>query len=286
MLDEQPSRSWLQAFIAASKQQLDALSSSSLVTLMWALALLQQRPPSDWMHRCLGVLASCLDATCAAAATAAAGDAGDTQQQEHQQMAPLSPQQLTRVTWALAALDCQLPAHVSAPLLQLSLAVVDHLDVDSLAQLMWAWDRLDETASKQHVRQLAAAARARLVPEGEQHAHSSSGGALAGLLHGSARMSSTALPVPRQHVPLLRPPAGAQQTAVRLVRGKVVVRPASGRSPAGTATQQQQQQPVVAAARMQELAAAAAAHGVAPSGGRQALLAGLRQLQQAQGEDC
>jgi hypothetical protein len=61
-------------------------------------------------------------------------------------------------------LDCQLPANFSAGLLQLCLLHVPHLDADSLAQLVWAWDRLDGTQDKQLVRQIATAARAQLMP--------------------------------------------------------------------------------------------------------------------------
>jgi hypothetical protein len=165
MQDEQPSRTWLDAFTSSSAQYLSTFSSSSLVTVVWSLALLQHRPPSDWMLDCFAALSRSFAAT----AAAVAADRPFIQQQQQRGAELLGPAQVTRLSWALAALDCQLPANISAGLLQLCLLHVPQLDADSLAQLVWAWDRLDGTQDKQLVQQIATAARAQLMP----HAHGS-----------------------------------------------------------------------------------------------------------------
>jgi hypothetical protein len=312
--------------MSASKRQLGSLSTSSLVTLLWALALLQQRPASDWMCGCLGQLARCLDATCAAAEAVApavaAGAAnahdgassGGSSSDGAAGVEPLTPQQLTRATWALASLDCQLPAATARALLQLGLASVAHADADSLAQLVWAWDRLDETPGKQHVQQLAAAARSRLMA----HASESLGLQLAGsnaplpppvaqghsagpqlrpAVPSSSSSSSSSSLLKHQHqLPVHVAAAGGQ---VKLLRGRVVLQRPSARlgwhagqhshssgSGSGSSPALQErvgaglQPSAVPAARVQELAAAAAAHGVGPNPG---LAAALRQARLAPG---
>lgn len=227
MLDEQPSTAWLLAFTSSSQQHLRALSSSSLVNLVWSLALVQHRPPSDWTIGCLEALSHTFAAT--AAAVAGAVPAGPDSPQE-----PLSPAQLVRVSWALAALDCQLPGAFSAQLLQLCMQCAPHLDADSLAQLVWAWDRLDATPDKQHVRQIAAAVRSQLMPG----VYSS---LMGGVLQGSYSSASTrAGHGPGDTSALQRPVA-----KVRVGQQRVVVRSNGGSSGAGQVVvlaQQQQQQ--------------------------------------------
>jgi hypothetical protein len=268
MLDEQPSRAWLDTFTSSSQQHLQTLSSSRLVTVVWSLALLQHRPPSDWMLACFAALSQCFDATAAAAAAAGSSHSGDAQQRQQcaeHAVEPLGPAQVTRVTWALAALDCQLPADLSAQLLQLCLLQLPQLDSDSLAQCVWAWDRLDSSQDKQSVQQIAAAARAQLMP----HASFDSllGSSSSGLLHGptgydsssSSRSWSSQRGVDAagaDGLTLQRP-----AVRVRLGQQRVVVRHSSGSSSAGVraavvvAQQQQQQQ-------QQQVAGASSAQGL------------------------
>lgn len=263
MLDEQPSRAWLDTFTSSSQQHLQTLSSSSLVTVVWSLALLQHRPPGDWMLACFAALSQCFEATGAAAGSS---HSGDTQQQHRQQRAehavePLGPAQVTRVTWALAALDCQLPADLSAQLLQLCLLQLPQLDSDSLAQCVWAWDRLDASRDKQLVRQIAAAARAQLMP---QVAFDSLMGSSSGLLQGptgyvssansssSSRSSRPRNAAATEGIALQRP-----SVRVRLGQQRVVVRHSSGSSSAGlraaAVMSLQQQQQVAATSSTQGL---------------------------------
>jgi hypothetical protein len=193
MLDEKPGKQWLDVFLSESRKLLPAFPSGALLTVIWSLALLQHRPPSDWMARCLTAVSSCLEASSAAAAAAAAGrlsssssrllqkpqlpgaaaaagssswgypvDYPNPQQQQHV-VAPLSPQQVTRLAWSLATLDCQLPAQLMQQLMERAESLVGQLDSDSLAQLVWALDRLDDTTEKIWVRRFAATARAQLL---------------------------------------------------------------------------------------------------------------------------
>jgi hypothetical protein len=204
MLDEKPGKQWLDCFLSESRKLLPAFPSGPLVTVIWSLALLQHRPPSDWMARCLTAVSSCLEASSAAAAAAAAGRLGNgsnsssrllqkpqlpgmqaaaaaglgsaswgyhpadypnpnPQQQQQQVVAPLSPQQVTRLAWSLATLDCQLPGQLMQQLMERAESLVGQLDSDSLAQLVWALDRLDDTPDKIWVRRFAATARAHLL---------------------------------------------------------------------------------------------------------------------------
>jgi hypothetical protein len=188
MLDEQPSTAWLSTFSSSSQQHLHSFGSSMLVNVVWSLALLQHRPPSDWTLSCMAALSRSFAAT----AAAVSADDQDHQQQlllaaqaqqQDLEVEPLSPAQLVRVSWSLAALDCQLPAAFSAQLLQLCMQHASHLDADSLAQLVWAWDRLDTTQDKQLVRQIAAAVRSQLMP----HAYNS---LMGGVLQGGYSSSS------------------------------------------------------------------------------------------------
>jgi hypothetical protein len=223
MLDEQPSRTWLDAFTSSSTQHLSTLSSSSLVTVVWSLALLQHRPPSDWMLDCFAALSCAFAATTAAVAA----DNPSFQQQQQQYAEPLGPAQVTRLSWALAALDCQLPANFSAGLLQLCLLHVPHLDADSLAQLVWAWDRLDGTQDKQLVRQIATAARTQLMP----HAYDSLMGVVSSHGGHGAYTSASANSSSRRGVAdsVLQRPA----TRVRLGQHRVVVRHSSSSGGSG-----------------------------------------------------
>jgi hypothetical protein len=243
MFDSQPSRSWLDTFSDASHKHLHSISSSTLVTVVWSLALLQHRPASDWMLDCLEVLSRSF------AATLAAGHAADDEQQQQQQHAlcaePLSPAQVSKVAWAFAALDCQLPAAFSAQLLQLCLLHAPHLDADSLAQLFWAWDRLDSTQEKLYMRQLAAAARTQLMPPGfntlmedliqGQYSSSSTRSSRAGASYSAG--------------PLQRPVG-----RVRLGQQRVVLRPggSSGSSGRAVVVSQQQQAAAVGAKGAQD----------------------------------
>jgi hypothetical protein len=275
MLDEKPGKQWLDCFLCESRKLLPAFPSGALVTVLWSLALLQHRPPSDWMARCLTAVSSCLEASKAAAAAAAAGrlngsssrllqkpqlpgtyssaaagsaagswgylftDTPNMQQQQQQQVVPLSPQQVTRLAWALATLDCQLPAQLMQQLSERAEALVGQLDSDNLAQLVWALDRLDDTPEKMWVRQFAATARAQLLA-------SHSGGFAAGFrpLSGTAGFSL--------------PGFGVQQSSA-LKHGQVVlVKPARHAA---------MQQPAAAAAAsgpagLSRGAAAAAAAGI------------------------
>jgi hypothetical protein len=204
MLDEKPGKQWLDCFLCESRKLLPAFPSGPLVTVIWSLALLQHRPPSDWMARCLTAVSSYLEASSAAAAAAAAGRLGNSssssrllqkpqlpgmqaaaaaglgsaswgyhpadypnpnpqQQQQQQVVAPLSPQQVTRLAWSLATLDCQLPGQLMQQLMERAESLVGQLDSDSLAQLVWALDRLDDTPDKIWVRRFAATARAHLL---------------------------------------------------------------------------------------------------------------------------
>jgi hypothetical protein len=202
MLDEKPGKQWLDCFLSESRKLLPAFPSGPLVTVIWSLALLQHRPPSDWMARCLTAVGSCLEASSAAAAAAAGRLGGSSSssrllqkpqlpgmqgaaaaglgaglsswgypadypnpnpQQQQQVVAPLSPQQVTRLAWSLATLDCQLPAQLMQQLMERAESLVGQLDSDSLAQLVWALDRLDDTADKIWVRRFAATARAHLL---------------------------------------------------------------------------------------------------------------------------
>lgn len=197
MLDEKPSRQWLDSFIAESRIHLPTFPSSALVTVMWALALLQHRPPSDWMHRCLAAVTACLSSSFAAAAAATAAMApratvssssidGVQLLQRPQlpgaaaaaagQVAPphlaiLTPSQATNLVWSLAALDCQVPDQLMQLLAWQAESVISAVDSDDLAQLVWALDRLDESQDKVWVRRFAATARTQLL--------AATGGALA-----------------------------------------------------------------------------------------------------------
>jgi hypothetical protein len=192
MLDEQPSTAWLSIFSSSSQQHLHSFGSSTLINVVWSLALLQHRPPSDWTLSCMAALSRSFAVTAAALADSTAAEDQHLQQQlsvavqarqQDLEVEPLSPAQLVRVSWSLAALDCQLPAAFSAQLLQLCMQHASHLDADSLAQLVWAWDRLDTTQDKQYVRQIAAAVRSQLMP----HAYDS---LMGGVLQGSYSSSS------------------------------------------------------------------------------------------------
>jgi len=233
MLDAVPSTAWLHAFINHSKPHLESFCSSSLVTVVWSMSLLQHRPPTDWMLSVLSALAACMGGAAAAgdvpagSSSHASSLSGGQHSSQHAtgRAEPLAPAQVTRVAWALAALDCHLPAAFAEQLLQLCLQHAQVLDGDSLAQLVWAWDRLDDSPDKQAVRQVAAAARAQLAPHAEvlsgplPNMYSSSGG-------GSIRRaSSSRVVLSPADVALQRP-----STRVRLGQQRVVLRPGTSSS--------------------------------------------------------
>lgn len=256
MLDEQPSTAWLDSLTTHSQQHLQTCSTSSLVTLVWSLALLQHRPHSDWMGACFEALSRCL------AATIAAADAQQHGQQQWvggaQHVEPLAPAQLTRVAWALAALDSHLPAAFADQLLQLCLRQAPQLDDDSLAQIVWAWERLDCTQDKRFVRQVAAVGRV--------HSLSGSTGrdGGVGLVLGNAVSSSSRL---GSGAALQRP----QPTRIRLGQQRVVLRAGGGSGRAVVVSQHHHNQPPPQQQQQQQLLVMAGGSGrdavPAPGGG-------------------
>lgn len=203
MLDESPGRAWLDCFLAESRRALPTASPGAVVTLLWSLALLQHRPPADWMLHCMAAVSRLLgsssstapqqpDCSVAAAAPApAATVVGGASPGCHMQLMrpplpgalaaaaaaaaatttptapPLSAQQLVRLAWSLASLNCQLTGELTQRLAQATEAHVPRLDADNLSRLVWAFDRLDATHDKQCVRRIAAAARVQLLGDEE-----------------------------------------------------------------------------------------------------------------------
>lgn len=188
MLDERPSKPWLESFLIESRKRLPTFPSSALVTVIWSLALLQCRPPSDWMDRCLAATMACLSNTyeAAMAATAAvapraaaSSNIGGVHLLQRPQLpgsttpaaaaavpphlAPLTPSQITDLVWSLAALDCRLPDQMLRLVIWQAERVISAVSSDDLAQLVWALDRLDDTSDKIWVRGFAASARAQLL---------------------------------------------------------------------------------------------------------------------------
>eukprot|EP00879_Flechtneria_rotunda_P004741 GHRR01005010.1.p1 GENE.GHRR01005010.1~~GHRR01005010.1.p1 ORF type:complete len:362 (+),score=159.18 GHRR01005010.1:511-1596(+) len=301
MLDEKPGQHWLDCFVSESRKLLPTFPSCALVTVMWAFAMLQHRPPNDWMQRCLSVLGSWLAASSVPQWDAAGqlGIAGQLQSvssantslvllqrpqrpagidrgmlsltalsagqqhngspdqasQQRQQQSPPSSQQLSRLTWALAALDCKLPAGFMELLMLQTEHHIEAMDPSSLADLVWALDKLDETQDKLWVRRFTATARARLLhnPMGTAILGSArlNGGAIAGMR--PAGVGSIGLQVRLQQPggvagaavgqgPLLlvrpvRRPAGASSSSERSGRLALVAKQKDGRSAvAGAAT--------------------------------------------------
>lgn len=200
MLDEKPNKQWLDSFITESRNHLSTFPSSALVTVLWALALLQHRPPSDWMHRCLATITAVLSSNftaataagvaAAAPVSAAASSSVQLLQRPHLpgtaaaaaitaaagsgvplHLTALTPSQITKLIWSLAALDSQLPDQLMQLLTWQAESVISAIDSDDLAQLVWALDRLDSTQEKIWVCRFAASARAQLL--------AATGGALA-----------------------------------------------------------------------------------------------------------
>jgi hypothetical protein len=166
MLEEQPSKQWMDGLLAASKQLLPSFPPHALATMLWALALMQHRPPADWLERCMPAIDALLGPPPQAAPEDADADT-DAAAAASGSAPPRPPAfdtaALPRVAWALAALGVGPPRPTLERLVARCAGDVGALCGDAVAELVWALERLDGVPGRPLIAVVTTAARRALL---------------------------------------------------------------------------------------------------------------------------